>query len=78
MHNCFGVFPVVHSPKTRNPSQPERHPGIPFSVAAIHERRGDLLDLSLPFAPAQRLRARYNGAGSVDEAENFTCRLPGK
>jgi feruloyl esterase len=45
----------------------------PSSVIATHRNAGKV-DRSRPLCPYPQV-ARYNGAGSVDEASNFTCRL---
>ena len=48
-----------------------------FAVAKVHERRGDLLELSLPFAPAEHLRARYNGSVAMNGSLTFFVRSSG-
>lgn len=46
----------------------------PASVVASHATRG-AVDRTRPLCPYPQV-ARYNGTGSIDVAENFTCRLP--
>ncbi len=42
-----------------------------FRVVKVHDRRGDLLELSLPFAPATTHRARANGSGGTLRRDRF-------
>ncbi|MEA3138004.1 MAG: feruloyl esterase [Gammaproteobacteria bacterium] len=46
----------------------------PARVIAAHSTEGKV-DRTRPLCPYPQV-ARYNGAGSIDEASNFTCRLP--
>jgi feruloyl esterase len=46
----------------------------PARVIAAHSTAGKV-DRTRPLCPYPQI-ARYNGAGSIDEASNFTCRLP--
>jgi feruloyl esterase len=46
----------------------------PTRVIAAHSTAGKV-DRTRPLCPYPQI-ARYNGAGSIDEASNFTCRLP--
>jgi feruloyl esterase len=46
----------------------------PARVIASHSTNGQV-DRSRPLCPYPQV-ARYTGSGSVDQAENFTCRLP--
>ena len=46
----------------------------PARVIAAHSTAGKV-DRTRPLCPYPQI-ARYNGAGSIDQASNFTCRLP--
>jgi feruloyl esterase len=46
----------------------------PTRVIAAHSTAGKV-DRTRPLCPYPQV-ARYNGAGSIDEASNFSCRLP--
>jgi feruloyl esterase len=46
----------------------------PTRVVAAHSTEGKV-DRTRPLCPYPQV-ARYNGAGSIDEASNFTCRPP--
>ena len=46
----------------------------PARVIAAHSTAGKV-GRTRPLCPYPQV-ARYNGAGSIDEASNFTCRLP--
>src|SRR6185312_1892698 len=46
----------------------------PARIIASHQTAGKL-DRTLPICPYPQI-ARYNGSGSIDDASNFTCRLP--
>jgi feruloyl esterase len=46
----------------------------PVRVIAAHSTAGKV-DRTRPLCPYPQV-ARYNGAGSIDEASNFTCRAP--
>src|SRR5580692_1511142 len=46
----------------------------PARVIAAHSTAGKV-DRTRPLCPYPQI-AGYNGAGSIDEASNFTCRLP--
>ena len=48
----------------------------PQRIVAVHRTSG-MMDRSRPLC-AYPLVARYNGTGSIDDAENFTCRAPVK
>jgi feruloyl esterase len=46
----------------------------PAQIIAAHQAAGKV-DRTRPLCPYPRV-ARYNGTGNIDEAANFTCRLP--
>jgi feruloyl esterase len=46
----------------------------PARIIASHQTAGKI-DRTLPVCPYPQV-ARYNGSGSIDDASNFTCRLP--
>ena len=46
----------------------------PDRIIAVH-RTGGEIDRSRPLCPFPE-EAVYTGTGSIDEAENFVCRLP--
>jgi len=46
----------------------------PARIIAAHQTAGKP-DRTLPICPYPQF-ARYNGSGSIDDASNFTCRLP--
>ena len=46
----------------------------PTQVIAAHQTAGKV-DRTRPLCPYPQV-ARYNGPGNIDDASNFTCRLP--
>jgi feruloyl esterase len=50
------------------------HHRPPTRIIAAHQTAGHV-DRTRPLCPYPQM-ARYNGTGSIDEAANFTCRLP--
>jgi len=50
------------------------HSKAPESMIASHATAGKV-DRTRPLCPYPQV-ARYNGSGSIDEAANFSCRLP--
>ena len=46
----------------------------PDSIIAVHRTDG-AVDMSRPLCPYPEVSI-YNGSGSTDEAENFTCSAP--
>jgi feruloyl esterase len=47
---------------------------VPEKIIAAHQTAGKV-DRTRPLCPYPQV-AHYNGTGSIDDASNFTCRLP--
>jgi len=47
----------------------------PTRITAVHRTEEGEVDMSRPLCPYPQV-ARYDGSGSTDEAENFTCEMP--
>jgi feruloyl esterase len=47
---------------------------LPTQITAAH-RTADKVDRTRPLCPYPQV-ARYNGTGNIDDASNFTCRVP--
>lgn len=64
--NTFDMLPVLEAWVERGVS--------PTRVTASHSTNG-AIDRTRPLCPHPQV-ATYNGTGSIDDAANFTCRLP--